>query len=150
MQVKGLDTSILLHALDKSSAHHARAVEIIEQAAKSHWAACICDETLSELAVVLTDPSRVAQPLSVDEIEKIIDRLTKYPQPQVLYSDPGIVKRALRLMEKYPSLKAQFPRARVAATLLSHGVRTIVTEESAAYLPIRELTVENPFETLFA
>ncbi len=150
MLVKGLDTSILLYALDNSSAHHLRAVELIDQAVQGKWAACVCDETLSELAAVLTDGTRVRHSVREEDVEKMIDRLTRYPQPQILYSDPAIIKRALRLCEKYPVLRGHFQHALIAATFLAHGVKTIVTGDTSDYSPIRELTVENPFETLFA
>lgn len=147
--VKGIDTTILLTALDLQAAQRKRAVEVLEQSIRGLWAACVCDASIFELCDILTDPKRVARIWNAEQIEKLVDRLTKHPQPQVLYADEAVAKRALRLIQKYPVLSGKFMQAQIAATLLEHGVKTIVTADSATYLTIRELNVENPFEALF-
>ncbi|MBI5060193.1 PIN domain-containing protein [candidate division KSB1 bacterium] len=148
--VKGLDTSVLLYALDTAAPLHGRAVDVLEQAIGGKWLACVCETSLLELAEILTDPRRVRKPLAPAQVAKALERLTRYPQPQVLEADALTYKRALRLMEKYPVQRGRFIESQIAATLLEHGVRTIVTANSNGFAAIRELTVENPFEALFA
>lgn len=148
--VKGIDTTVLVYALDSGSPMHNRAVEVLEQSIRGQWAACVCDSSIWELCDILTNPQRVKRVLTADKMEKVIDKLTKSPQPQILYTDSTMAKRALKLMQKYPVLSGKFTPALIAATLLEHGVKTIVTADSATFQPIRELNVENPFEALFA
>jgi predicted nucleic acid-binding protein len=148
--VKGLDTTVLIYALDTASPLHDRAVAVLDQAIGGKWLACVCRATLLELADLLTDPRRVRKPMAPAQVAKALERLTKYPQPQLLEADALTYKRALRLMEKYPVQRGRFVETQIAATLLEHGVRTIVTADSRSYVAIRELTVENPFEALFA
>ena len=148
--IKGLDSSVLLYALDTAAPLHRRALEVLDQSIGGKWLACVCSTTLLELAEILTDSRRVRNPLAPAQVAKALDRLTRYPQPQLLEADALTYKRALKLMEKYPVQRGRFVETQIAATLLEHGVRTIVTANSNDYVAIRELTVENPFEALFA
>ena len=148
--MKCLDTAVLLYAADKSSPFHSRAVEMIEQSIGGKWLACVCEQSLSEFVATVTDPQRVRNPLSAASASKLLDKLLKYPQPEILYSDEAILRRAVKLMDKYPTLRRRFADAHLAATMLAHGVKTLITADSQTFAPVRELDVENPFETLFA
>jgi hypothetical protein len=148
--MKCLDTAVLLYAADKSSSFHLRAVEMLEQSIAGKWLACVCEQSLAEFVATVTDPECVRNPLSPTAAAKLLEKLLKYPQPEILYSDETILRRAVKLMEKYPTLRRNFTNAHVAATMLQHGVKTLVTADSQTFAPVRELDVENPFETLFA
>jgi predicted nucleic acid-binding protein len=92
----------------------------------------------------------VRNPLEPAQAKKYIDRLLKYPQPEVLYSDEAILRQTFKLMGKYPALRRRFRDAQLAATLIAHGVKILVTADSTPFLAMREIEVENPFEALFA
>jgi uncharacterized protein len=148
--MKCLDTGILIYAADTSSPFHKRATEFLEQAISGKWAACVCDQSLHELAAALTSERLVKHPLTPAAAWKMVDKLLRYPQPQVLYSDDTILRRAFRMMERYPMQKSRFAETHIAATMLAHGVKVLVTADSQAFSAIREIEVENPFEALFA
>ncbi|RPH93628.1 PIN domain-containing protein [candidate division KSB1 bacterium] len=148
--MKCLDTSILIYAADTASPFHARALELFEQSVSGKWAACVCEQSLHELSQILTNGCFVIKPLTPAAAWKMVDKLLRYPQPVVLYSDDVIVRRAFKLMEKHPGLRGRFADAHLAATVLAHGIKTLVTADSQTFSMIRELDVENPFETLFA
>jgi len=147
--MKCLDTSVLIYAADTSSAHHQRAVECLEQSVNGRWASCICEQSLHEFAAVMTSERFARHPLSATQVEKMVERLTRFPQPVVLYSDDAILRRALKLMERNPA-RTKFPAAHLAAVMLAHGVKVLVTADRNAFSAIREIEIENPFETLFA
>jgi predicted nucleic acid-binding protein len=147
--MKCLDTSVLIYAADTASPHHHRAVELLEQCVNGKWAACVCEQSLQEFAAVVTNERFVRQPLSAAVVGKMIEKLTRFPQPVVLYSDDAIVRRALKLMEKHPA-RLKFPAALMASTMLAHGVKVLVTADRNAFAPIREIEIENPFDALFA
>jgi len=148
--MKCLDTSVLIYAADSSSPLHARASELLEQSVKGVWAACVCEPSLHDLAAILTSSSRVRKPLSPALAWRMIDKLVRYPQPVILQSDETILKRAFKLMEKYSLQRERFSECHIAAIMLAHNVKTLVTARSALFTPVREIDVENPFETLFA
>lgn len=148
--MKCLDTSVLIYAADSAAPLHRRAVELLEQSIGGKWAACVCEQSLHEFAAVVTDARFVRQPLSPAAAWKQLDKLLRYPQPAVLYSDETVVRRAFRLMEKYSIQRDRYPAAHLAAAMLAHGVKTLVTADTQTFAAIRELDLENPFETLFA
>jgi len=145
-----LDTSILLYAADRESPFHKRAVELLEQSISGKWLACVCEQSLQDFTATVTDAQRVRNPLSPANTARMLEKLLRYPQPEVLYSDETVLRRALRLMDKYPTLRRRFADAHIAATMLQHGVKALVTADSQTFAPVRELDVENPFEALFA
>lgn len=148
--MKCLDTAVLIYAADLASPSHRRAVELLEQSAAGQWAACVCQQSLWEFSAAMTSDRFVKRPLSPDAVWRMVDKLLRYPQPEILYSDENILRRATKLMEKYSAARLRFPEAHLAATMLAHGVRVLVTADSNSFAPIRELEVENPFEALFA
>lgn len=148
--IKCLDTTVLIYAADTASPFHGRAVELLEQSIGGKWAACVCEQSLAEFAAVITNSRHVRHPLSPAAAWKLTDKLLRYPQPAVLYSDDAIVRRAFKLLEKYSVQRNRFAAAHLAATMLAHGVKTLVTADTQSFAAIRELDVENPFEALFA
>ena len=125
-------------------------MELLEQSIAGQWPACVCEQSLHEFVAVVTDSRAVQRPLAPPAAMKFVDKLVRYPQPDVLYSDDTIVRRALHLMEKYTARRLHFREAHLAATLLAHDVKTLVTAHSEVFSVIRELEIENPFEALFA
>ena len=148
--MKCLDTSVLVYACDTASPFHARAKELFEQSIAGKWAACVCEQSLWELAQILSSERFVRKPLLPAAAWKLVDKLWRYPQPVVLNSDETIVRRAFKLMEKHAALRSRFAEAHLAATMLAHDVKVLITADSQTFSVIRELDVENPFETLFA
>jgi uncharacterized protein len=148
--MKCLDTTVLIYAADTASPSHRRAVELCEQTISGKWDSCICHQSLAEFAAVMTSERFVQRPLAPGAAWKMVDRLLRGSQPVILYSDDAIVKRALKLMDKYAALRLRFGPAHTAATMLAHGVKTLVTADSNSFAPLREIEIVNPFETLFA
>ena len=148
--IKCIGTTVLLHAVDKQSPLHQRAVELLQQAERQEWMSCVCYQSLARLTKIVTDPNRCRTPLDAAAMERAIDSILRRPLPVVLYPDEHIFRRTLRLMVKYPAQRGRFIETHIAATALAHGVKTIVTADTAGFIAIREIEVENPFETLFA
>lgn len=148
--LKCIDTSILLAATDAAHTLHARAVKYLKGCAAEPWVTCVCYESLTAWAEQITSSAFCEAPLKPSAVQSALDAMLKRREPLVLFGDEQILKRALKLVEKHAALRDRLPEAQIAATALAHGVNTIVTAESAPYQAVRELTVENPFETLFA
>jgi len=148
--IKCLGTTVLVHAVDRASPLHRRAVETIQQAERQEWISCVCYQSLARFVKIVCDRNRTAKPLPIGPVQKAIEQILKRPQPVVLYPDEAIFRRTLRLMARYPGQRGRFIETHIAATALAHGVKTIVTADSAGFQAIREIEVENPFETLFA
>ena len=111
---------------------------------------CVCYASLLRWSERITSSEFCEAPLKASAVQTAIEAMLKRREPLILYGDENIIKRALKLLDKHQALKDHLHEAHIAATALAHGVNTIVTADSAPYIAVRELTVENPFETLFA
>lgn len=148
--LKCIDTSLLLIATDTTHPLSARAAKYLKICAAEPWVACVCYASLVRWSERITSSEFCESPLKTTVVHGAIEAMLKRREPMILYGDELILKRALKLCDKHAALRNKLHEAHIAATALAHGVKTIVTADSAPYLAVRELTVENPFETLFA
>lgn len=148
--IKCLDTMVLIYLVDKASPFHRRAVEIIEQAESGLWNSCLCYLSLTEFTSIVTNEDMVRYPLNPKTARNFVERIMKAPQPEILYTDTHMLRDNFALMEKHRSQRRRFWETLIASTMLAHGVKTIITTQSRNFQAIREIQVENPFETLFA
>jgi predicted nucleic acid-binding protein len=147
--LKCLDTVVLIYLVDKASPFHQRAAEIIEQAESGLWRSCVCYQSLVEFMALVTSEEWVRYPLNPKVASSVIEKILKAPQPEILYTDMHMLRDAFSLMEKYRSQRRRFWETVIAATMLAHGVKTIITTQTRNFHAIREIHVENPFEALF-
>ncbi len=148
--LKCIDTSILLIATDTTHPLQARAAKYLKACAAEPWVSCVCYASLLKWSEQITSNEFSEAPLKAATVHAAIEAMLKRREPLILYGDENILKRALKLVDKHQALKDHLHEAHIAATALAHGVNTIVTADSAPFISVRELTVENPFETLFA
>ncbi|MBK6911223.1 MAG: PIN domain-containing protein [bacterium] len=148
--LKCIDTSILLIATDTTHPLSARAAKFLKSCAGEPWVTCVCYASLVKWSDRITSSAHCQAPIAAGAVQSALDAMLKRREPLVLYEDEQILKRALKLVEKHAVLRNRLHEAQVAATALAHGVGTMVTADSAPYQAVRDLTVENPFETLFA
>ncbi len=148
--LKCIDTSLLLTATDTTHPLSARAGKYLKSCAAEPWVTCVCYASLVRWSEWITSKDYCDTPLKTAAVHAALEAMLKRREPMILYGDELILKRALKFAGKHAAMRNRLHEAHVAATALAHGVRTIVTSDSAPYLAVRELTVENPFETLFA
>lgn len=148
--LKCIDTSILLIATDTTHPLSTRAAKYLKACAAEPWVSCVCYASLLKWSECVTSGEYCESPLKASAVQSAIEAMLKRREPLILYGDESILKRALKLVDKHQSLKDHLHEAHISATAMAHGVNTIVTADSAPYIAVRELTVENPFETLFA
>jgi predicted nucleic acid-binding protein len=139
----------LIYLVDKASPFHRRAAEIIEQAESGLWRSCVCYQSLVEFMSIVTREDWVRYPMNPRAARDFVENIMKAPQPEILYTDIHMLRDAFSLMEKYRSQRRRFWETVIAATMLAHGVKTIITTQARNFQAIRELQVENPFEALF-
>jgi len=139
----------LIYLVDKASPFHQRAAEIIEQAESGLWRSCVCYQSLVEFMSIVTREDWVRYPMNPRAARDFVENIMKAPQPEILYTDMHMLRDAFSLMEKYRSQRRRFWETVIAATMLAHGVKTIITTQARNFQAIREIQVENPFEALF-
>ena len=137
MSKRGIDTNILIYALDRESDFHQQALRILMSSG------VVCWQNLTEFYAIVTDKKRIKTPLSPQvTIRELNTLLNKFSLE--------IVGPNLRTKELwFKLLKSNDTKGQIvhdiflAATLLSNGIDTLITENTKDFSKIRDLKVVN-------
>ena len=116
-----LDSTTLIHAIDKDAEYREECLSIIGKAARGEIDAATSLETLEETLFILS--KLTSAPLAV-RVTRDYLRMTKLKKHEMSLS---ILEQALEIMEVTP-LKRPKDAINVA-TMLAHGISTIVSED---------------------
>lgn len=116
-----LDSTTLIHAVDKGSKYHNECLNIVSRAAKGEISAATSLETLEEALFILS--KLVSPPIALRIIRDYLGmaRIKKYGM------DLAIFERALEIME---AAKLERPKDAInVATMLEYGISKIISED---------------------
>jgi predicted nucleic acid-binding protein len=121
-----LDTNVLLAATDEGRAEHHDALTIINDWAAGHTDVCTSGQILREYLSVATRPAEknglgLNLPDALGNVRAIRERTT------LLTEDSKVADRLLGLMADVQCLGKQVHDANLVATMLVHGIGTVVT-----------------------
>jgi len=116
-----LDSTTLIHAIDKNAKHHKECLNIVSRAAKGEINATTSLETLEETLFILTKLTSVTTAIRVTHDYL---RMTKIKKIEM---NTAIFEHALEIMEITP-LKRPKDAINVA-TMLEHGIQKIISED---------------------
>ena len=139
-----LDTNVLLAATDESRAEHSDALMILNRWPRGNTTLCASGQILREYLAVATRPADknglgLRPSEAAGNVRAIRERTT------LLAEDPRVTDRLLRLLDDVECGGKQVYDANVVATMLVHGVGTVVTmntgdfERFASYVSLLEL-----------
>lgn len=132
MSKRGIDTNILIYALDKESDFNQQALRILMLLGESK-AGVVCWQNLTEFYAIVTDKKRIKIPLppriAVRELNILLNKFSL-----------EVVSPNLKTKELwFDLLKTKDVRGQIvhdiflAATLLSNGVNTLITENAGDF-----------------
>jgi predicted nucleic acid-binding protein len=116
-----LDSTTLIHAIDKKAEHHKECLNIITKAAKGEINAAISLETLEETLFILSKLTSTSTALRVTHDYLKMTRIKKYEMNLTIF------EHALEIMEITP-LKRPKDAINVA-TMLEHRIPKIISED---------------------
>jgi len=116
-----LDSTTLIHAIDKSAEYHKECLNIINKAAKGEINAATNLETLEETLFILSKLTSTSIALRVIRDYLKMTKIKKYE------TQLAIFEHALEIMEITPLKR---PKDAInAATILEHGIQKIISED---------------------
>lgn len=74
-----LDTNILVYALDATAQFHAASRAVLEQARSPNAGWCVVPQSLAEFYSLVTNPKRVASPLTPEDALASVERIASLP-----------------------------------------------------------------------
>jgi predicted nucleic acid-binding protein len=134
-----IDTNIVIYSLNSSSPKNKKAQEFLQQNTSD---ITIADQNILEAIRVLTHP-KFTHPMSEHEAMRSISTLTK--EFQIIYPNQDTLSIALALVKKHQLKADRVFDAYFAATAISNGDSTIITDNERHFRMFEEITVFNPF-----
>lgn len=139
-----LDTTILVHAYNKSSPHQTRASKILENAIKGEIDACISSQVLYEFFAVMTNPKRVEKPLQLDEAADICTELWACPEIEKVNPTLLAPKEVFKLAKEMNLSKGRIFDCVLAVNAKENNIEAIYTENVVDFEDYRFVKTVNP------
>jgi predicted nucleic acid-binding protein len=137
-----IDTNILIYATLEGDPRSERSREILlASAEEEHY---VSVQNLAEMYPSLTGP-RMQPPDEPWVARAKILSIASLPTLQVLPLTGDVQAVALELCEKYGITRQRYFDAQLVATMIVHGIRTLVTENKRDFDGITEVQAVNPF-----
>jgi predicted nucleic acid-binding protein len=126
-----VDTNILIYAVDPTSPWNAGAMAGLASATQKGISLCVSPQVLREFLAVATRPkSNGDQP----PLAPVMENLRRFMRAfRVLSEDEAVVAELLRLLDRIPARGKQIHDANIIATMVAHGVSTLLTHNRADF-----------------
>ena len=138
------DTNVLLCATDRSREHHEEARRLIRGAGPSGYHLALSGQVIREYLVVATRPvADNGLGLSTPEALHNVDQFSR--PPTVFCDQPESVSVRLRELTAAHGLRGKrIHDANVVATMLVHGIRRLITENTRDFAVFDEIETTTP------
>lgn len=134
-----IDTNLIIYAINSASPKHARAKQFLLDEQNS---LVVADQNILEAMRVLTH-GKFAHPLSFFEADKAVNAIAQ--AATVISPTEETLPIALMLMRKYDRAANRIFDAYLVATMLTHGIKKIATDNDRDFTIYEEIRVRNPF-----
>ncbi len=139
-----LDVNVLLYASDPESSQHKAAMAVLDRARRGPELLCLPWTTVMAYLRISTHPRIFANPLTPEQACQNIESLLESPNVRTLAEGDGFWERYRDLIAGLYVRGNLVPDAHLAALLVQHGVRTLITRDK----DLRRFSgfnVEDPF-----
>ena len=137
-----IDTNILIYATLENDPRSERSRELLLSPGREELYTSA--QNLAEMYPSLTGP-RMEQPDPPPVARAKILSIASLPSLQVLPLTGDVQAIALELCEKYAITRQRYYDAQIAATIIVHGIRTLLTENDRDFKDMSEIRAVNPF-----
>lgn len=137
-----IDTNVLFPALEASHPNHAAARRFVESLPPREVA--LCELVLAEIYVLVRNPATCRRPLSGARAASLIHTLRSNPDWQLIDYPGGLMEAVWRAAAAPGFGRRRIFDARLAITLLHHGVDELATANVKAFKGFGLKRVWNP------
>jgi predicted nucleic acid-binding protein len=127
----GVDTNVLVYALDADAPQHAAARALLETARETGAALFVSPQILCEFYSIVTNPRRVPRPRSPTDAVSVIAGML--PFLHVLPVPAHTVEGLLDLLRRHPVTGGDVFDLQIVATMQANGVPRIYTFNTADF-----------------
>jgi predicted nucleic acid-binding protein len=137
-----VDTNVLIYSTLEDDPRFQRAREILLKRGDSERFVSV--QNLAEMYPNLTGP-RMDQPDNPARARAKIQSIALLPTIQVLPLTGDVQSVALELCEKHGITKQRYYDAQLVATMIVHGIGTLLTENARDFEDMEEIRAVDPF-----
>ena len=137
-----VDTNVLIYATLEDDPRFARSRDLL--LARGGHERFVSVQNLAEMYPNLTGP-KMEHPDPPSVARAKIASVASLPTLQVLPLTGDVQSIALELCEKYGIVRQRYYDAQLAATMIAHGIRTLVTENTQDFRDITEIRAVDPY-----
>ena len=137
-----VDTNVLIYATLEDDPRHARAHELLLSSGRGERFVSV--QNLAEMYPNLTGP-KMEHPDSPSVARTKIRSIAELETIQVLPVTGDVQAIALELCEKHGIVRQRYYDAQLVATMIAHGIETLLTENAADFSDMKEIRAVNPF-----
>lgn len=137
-----IDTNVLIYATLQDDPRAERSRELLT--APGEGERYVSVQNLAEMYPNLTGP-RMEYPDSPAAARAKIQSIACLPTLQVLPLTGDVQAIAMELCEKHGITKQRYYDAQLVATMVAHGIGTLVTENAPDFATMTEIRTINPF-----
>lgn len=136
-----VDTNVLVYATVAAAPVHAAARQALADRRASGTELWISRQILREYVAVLTRPQTFARPISMTDVAADVRSFER--QLQVADDTAPVTAQLLQLLEEVPTGGKQVHDTNIVATMLVHGITTLLTGNAADFARFEpRITVE--------
>jgi predicted nucleic acid-binding protein len=137
-----IDTNVLIYATLEKDPRFERSRDLLLSTGSDERHISV--QNLAEMYPNLTGP-RMEQPDEPALARAKILSIASLPTLQVLPLTGDVLAIALELCEKYGITRQRYFDAQLVATMVAHGIRTLLTENDQDFKDMSEIRAINPF-----
>ena len=138
----GIDTNVLVYALDADAPQHAAARTLLEPARDTGATLFVTSQILCEFYSIVTNPRRVPKPRSATEAVAALVSLLAFLH--VMPVPAHAAERLLDLLRRRPVTGGDVFDLQIVATMQANAIQRIYTFNSADFESFSELSIVTP------
>lgn len=139
----GIDTNILVYFLNEESVYHARARALVDKLQKGEILGVVSWQNLTEMYAIVTDRKRFPRPMLTKQVVETIKQFQENGSIKVILPLINTKEIFFKLILKIKPKCQQIHDIFLAATLVSNGIDTLITENTGDFKEVEGLkTIE--------
>ncbi len=135
----GIDTNILIYFLNSESIYHEKAKTLIEKLQRGEIQGIVSWQNLSELYAVVTDPKRFPKPMTASQGVETTKQFLESGIIKLIFPIANTKEIFFNLILKIKPKAQRIHDIFLVSTLLSNGVKTLVTENTDDFKSVEGL-----------
>ncbi|MBI4066482.1 type II toxin-antitoxin system VapC family toxin [Candidatus Gottesmanbacteria bacterium] len=136
-----IDTNLIIYAINTASPKHSRAQQFLRD---NQNLLAVAHQNILESIRVLTH-EKFSHPMTFAKAEKAVMAIVSVMA--IISPAEETLPIALMLMEKYAQAANRIFDVYLVATMLTHGIKEIATDNDRDFNVLKEISVFNPFSS---